>query len=231
MSANPSSDFAAAGLGLHERLRHDIIFGVLPPGRKLRLERLRDDYNVSVTSLREVLARLVAEGLILFEAQKGFEVTAVSADDLREISEMRILLECHAVGQSFTAGDLEWEARVVGAHHKLSRMEARMLAGHTDATETWKRYDREFHVALISACGSPELLAAHQRIFDRFLRYQLLMVMFRGAVAAKEHHDLLDAALSRDIPKAQAILTTHIEACLAFTTAQDLFAKPFDGVK
>lgn len=231
MSAFPNSDFAASGLGLHDRLRHDIIFGVLPPGRKLRLERLRDDYNVSVTSLREVLARLVAEGLIAFEAQKGFEVAPISAEDLREISEMRILLECHAVIQSFAAGDLEWEAQVVGAHHKLARMEERMLAGDTDVTEAWKRYDREFHVALISACGSPELLAAHQRIFDRFLRYQLLLVMFRGTVAAKEHHDLLEAAMNRDVATAQAILTRHIEACLAFTTAQALFAPADEGGK
>ena len=156
------------GESTYRRLRGDIIFGRLPPERKLRLEQLRGLYDVSIATLREVLPRLVAEGLILFETQKGFEVAPVSATDLREIAEMRTLLECHAVAASFAAGDLEWEAGVVAAHHKLARMEARMLAGDRSITATWKRYDREFHLALIAACGSAELLAVHQRIFDRF---------------------------------------------------------------
>jgi DNA-binding GntR family transcriptional regulator len=212
----------SAGDATFRRLRDDILFGQLPPGRKLRLERLRDDYDVSVTTLREVLGRLASEGLISFEAQKGFEVAAISADDLREIAEMRILLECHAVGPSFAAGDLEWEARVVSCHHKLSRMEERMLAGDRSAATTWKNYDREFHVALISACGSAELLTAHERIFDRFLRYQVLLVMFRGAVAAQEHDALLAAALNRDPEQARAVLAKHIGACIDYTVENGL---------
>lgn len=213
------------GEAAYRRLRDDIVFGRLPPGGKLRLERLRDDYEVSVTTLREVLARLAAEGLTLFEAQKGFEVAPISVDDLREISDMRILLECHAVGPSFAAGDLEWEAAVVSAHHKLSRMEARMLAGDRSDTARWKQYDREFHVALIAACGSAELLAAHQRIFDRFLRYQVLLVMFRGDVAAGEHDRLLAAALERDTEGARRLLADHIGACIDHTVHNRLFEK------
>jgi DNA-binding GntR family transcriptional regulator len=210
------------GDATHQRLRDDIIFGRLPPGQKLRLERLRDDYAVSVTTLREVLGRLVAEGLILFEAQKGFEVAPISVSDLREISDMRALLECHAIGPSFAAGDLEWEAGVVAAHHKLARMEARMLAGDRSITATWKRYDREFHLALIAACGSAELLAVHQRIFDRFQRYQVLLVMFRGEGATSEHDALREAALTRDTETARSILRRHIGACIDYTVAHGL---------
>ena len=210
------------GESTYRRLRADIIFGRLAPERKLRLEQLRTRYDVSVATLREVLPRLVAEGLILFETQKGFEVAPVSTRDLREIAEMRILLECHAVAASFAAGDLEWEAGVVAAHHKLMRMEQRMLDGDRSVTETWKRYDREFHVALISACGSEELLAAHDRIFDRFLRYQVLLVMFRGRTAAEEHNSLLDCAINRDIPGAQALLHRHIGACIDYTVQNGL---------
>lgn len=214
-----------AGEATYRRLRTDIIFGRLAPGEKLRLERLHRQYGISIASLREVLPRLVAEGLIRFATQKGFEVAPVSGEELREIAEMRGLMECHAIGSSFAAGDLEWEARVVAAHHKLARMEARMLAGDRSVSETWKRYDREFHVALISACGSPELMAAHDRMFDRFLRYQVLLVMFRGTVAAQEHHDLLDCALRRDATRARDILDRHIAACVDYTTARGLLTE------
>lgn len=221
--ALPFSD--TVGDQIYQRLRGDIIFGRMEPGRKLRLEQLRGLYAVSVATLREVLPRLVAEGLIRFENQKGFEVAPISARDLREISDMRILLECHAVEASFAAGDLEWEAGVVAAHHKLARMEEKMLAGDRAVAETWKRYDREFHVALIAACGSQELLATHDRIFDRFLRYQVLLVMFRGAVAADEHHELLDCALKRDVGRAQALLARHIGACIDYTVEHGLLAE------
>jgi len=224
-----TADMQAAGPTgelTHQRLRDDIIFGRLAPGMKLRLERLRDDYQVSIATLREVLGRLAAEGLILFEAQKGFEVAEISAEDLRDISEMRVLLECHAIGPSFAAGDLEWEAAVVAAHHKLARMEARMLTGDRDVTAEWKRYDREFHTALIAACGSSELLSTHRRIFDRFQRYQVLLVMFRGEDASREHGALLAAALERDAATARAILVSHIGACIDFTVAHGFFQDP-----
>lgn len=227
MTADPHFP-ASVGELIYRRLRTDIIFGRLDPGLKLRLERLRADYDVSVATLREVLGRLVSEGLIQFETQKGFEVAPVSAADLREIAEMRILLECHAVEASFASGDLEWEAGVVASHHKLSRMEARMLAGDRTVTETWKRYDREFHVALIAACGSRELLAAHDRIFDRFLRYQMLLVMFRGETAAQEHDALLACALARDTDTARTVLRGHVEACIDYTVCRGLLQEEPD---
>lgn len=204
------------GEAAYHRLRADITFARLPPGRRLRLDQLKSDYAISVATLREVLSRLAAEGLLVLEPAKGFEVAPVSATDLAEIAEMRLLLECHAVEASFAAGDLDWEARVVAAHHKLSRMEARMLAGDRSVAVDWKRYDREFHTALLSACGSSEMLAAYDRIFDRFLRYQMLMVMFRGATAAAEHDALLASAMERDTQRAQRLLTTHIGACVAW---------------
>lgn len=213
---------ATAGELTYRRLHADIIFGRLAPGQRLRLERLRDDYQTSISTLREVLNRLASEGLILVESQRGFEVAPVSVEDLRDIADMRILLECSAIRQSFASGDLDWEAQVVAAHHKLGRLESRMLTGDRAGTEAWKQYDREFHVALISACGSRELLATHERIFDRFLRYQILLVMFRGQVAADEHRNLLTAALARDADTAENILTRHIAACINYTVDKGL---------
>jgi DNA-binding GntR family transcriptional regulator len=213
---------ATTGELTYRRLHADIIFGRLAPGQRLRLERLRDDYHTSISTLREVLNRLASEGLILVESQRGFEVAPVSVEDLRDIADMRTLLECNAIRLSFARGDLDWEAQVVAAHHKLGRLEARMLTGDRAGTEAWKQYDRGFHVALISACGSRELLATHERIFDRFLRYQMLLVMFRGQVAADEHRNLLTAALARDADVAVAILTRHIGACIDYTVAKGL---------
>ena len=197
---------------VYRRIRTDIIFGRLAPEKRLRLEQLKKDYEASISTLREILNRLASEGLVVAEGQRGFEVAPVSPENLREIAALRELLECHALEQSFAEGDLNWEAHVVAAHHKLSQMEIRMLAGDRTVTEQWKRYDWEFHQALISACGSRVLMDTHAVIFDKYLRYQMISLTFRGAIAADEHRQLLEAALRRDAKTAQDILRRHVQA-------------------
>src|SRR5206468_4595189 len=126
-----------------------------------------------------------------------------------EIAGMRLLLECHALRSSFESGDMEWEGRVVAAHHKLASMERRMAAGELSQQEIWRRYDREFHQALISACGSRVLLDTHAAVYDKYLRYLTIAAVFRGDAAAGEHRALLMFALDRNWRSAQATIATH----------------------
>ncbi len=128
---------------------------------------------------------------------------------------MRQLLECHALRLSFESGDVEWEGRVVAAHHKLASMEKRMAAGELSHEELWRRYDREFHQALISACGSHVLLDTYAAVYDKYLRYLMIAAVFRGAAAAAEHRALLTFALDRDWRSAQTTIVTHIQDCVA----------------
>ncbi len=195
----------------YKRIRADIIFGRLPPGQKLKLEKLKETYDTSVSTLREILNRLASEGLVAAEGQRGFHVAPMSATDLKEIAALRLLLETHALEQSFERGDVDWEARLVSAHYKLARMESIMASGDTSQTEDWKRYDWEFHQALVSACGSRLLIETHAAIFDKYLRYQMVALSYRGKIAADEHKRLLNAALERDKETAKKILGLHIQ--------------------
>jgi DNA-binding GntR family transcriptional regulator len=207
----------------YRQIRTDILFGRLAPDEKLKLEGLRKRYGASVSTLREILNRLTSEGLVVAEGQRGFEVAPVSAQDLREISALRQLLESYALEISFAAGDLEWEARVVAAHHKLQQTERMMMAGDQTITELWKRCDWGFHQALISACGSRVLMETHSGVFDRYLRYQMISLTFRGQIAADEHRQMLEAALRRDAPTAQAVLKRHIEGGVEHSLASKAF--------
>src|SRR5215470_20157979 len=91
----------AVGDDGYRRIRTDIVFGRLRPGQKLRLEGLKEDYGVSVTTLREILSRLAADGFVLAEGRRGFEVAPVSVPELKGLAELRLLLESHAMEQSF----------------------------------------------------------------------------------------------------------------------------------
>ncbi|MGU3575049.1 GntR family transcriptional regulator [Brucellaceae bacterium C25G] len=209
-TANPAVETQTIGEHAYQRIRSDIIFGVLKPGQKLKLDALRADYDASISTLREILNRLSSEGLVVAEGQRGFEVAPVSIENLQEVAELRLLLETHALKQSFAAGGVDWEGDVVACHHKLASLERRMADGEQSQTETWKRYDWEFHQSLISACGSQVLMETHASIFDKYLRYQMIALSFRGDIAAQEHKELLDAALNRDVESAIAILERHV---------------------
>ncbi len=206
----------------YRRIRADIIFGRLAPGQKLKLDALKESYETSISTLREILNRLSSEGLVLAEGQRGFQVCPVSVADLKEIAALRLLLETHALEQSFAQGDMEWEARLVSAHYKLASLERLMATGDASRAEDWKRYDWEFHQALISACGSRLLIETHSVIFDKYLRYQMVALSYRGDVASREHQALLDAALGRDADAAKKILAAHIEGGVEHALARGL---------
>src|SRR4249919_778007 len=207
-----------AGERVYRRLRNDIVSGRLAPSEKLKLGRLKDDYGISISTLRELLNRLTSEGLIVAESARGFEVAPVSAENFRELANLRLLLESHALRRSFALGDIDWEGRVVAAHHKLAMMEKRTLAGDRRGLEVLKRYDSEFHQSLLSACGSRVLLDCHAAVFDRYVRYLMIAIVFRSAASA-EHQKLLECALNRDAKTAQSLLATHITDCVSYTLA------------
>ena len=215
-SADVLADAQAATPGerAYRLIRADIVFGKRKPGEKLTLERMKGEYETSIGTLREILNRLASEGLVSAEGARGFEVMPVSPSNLRQVAAMRQLLECHALRESFAAGDMDWEGRVVAAHHKLAAIEKRMAKGERSITTSWKRYDWEFHHALISACGSDVLLETHAAIYDKYLRYQMVAGLYRGEVASKEHRKLLECALARDWQGAQRTLGKHVQDCV-----------------
>ena len=202
----------------HRRIRDDMLFGRLRPGQKLRLDGLKESYGVSVSTLREILSRLAAEGLVLAEGRRGFEVAPVSIDNLKELAELRLLLEGHAMAASFARADVEWEGRVVSAHHKLASTE-RLMGKKVGEPEQWKRYDSEFHQALISNCGSRAMMEAHAAVFDKYFRYQMIAFNYRGEEPGHQHRSLLDCALARDAAEAKAVLAAHVEGCVTHALA------------
>src|SRR5580704_10239777 len=78
---------------LHMTLRADILAGRLPPGRRLKFPELCALHGVSVGVVREALTRLAEQGLVRSEAHQGFEVVALSLEDLVELTAARIELE------------------------------------------------------------------------------------------------------------------------------------------
>ncbi len=196
---------------IFKKIKYDIVFGNLEPNQKLKLNLLQTEYNVSISILREVLNRLCGDGFIIYKVQKGFFVSPISKKDLYEIADLRITLETHALEISIKNKDYEWEAELLGAYHKLNHAENELEKNNLNAKSLWTKYDAEFHQMLIKKCNSLNLIRIHEVIFDKYLRYQLLILKYRGKDSIKEHKDLLDYSLISNIQKAQNTLRDHIK--------------------
>ena len=205
-----TNNLRTVGENTYELIKKDIIFGVLPPLKKLKLQELKKIYNASVSTLREILSRLTGDGFVFSEEQKGFYVSPVSKSDLIEIANLRILIESHALKKSIQNTTPEWEGSLLAAHHKLNLYEQEMLDSEVGNRNNWKKYDSEFHQSLVKNCGSNNLIELHKLIFDKYLRYQLLILTFRGKGSIDEHKKLLDFTLVKNYSKAQSVLKEHI---------------------
>jgi DNA-binding GntR family transcriptional regulator len=196
----------------YARLREDIVWGRLAPGDPLRSDDLRHRYGLGVSPLREALAKLAVERLVIAQGQRGYRVAPVSPEEARDVLSVRLLIEGEALARSMRLGGVEWESAVMSAFHRLARMP--LPVGPGADPHTWAEVHRGFHMALLSACDSPWLLNYAANLYDQAERYRLIRAMRtpKAALArdvAAEHRELLDAVLSRDAARAARALHEH----------------------
>jgi DNA-binding GntR family transcriptional regulator len=137
---------------------------------------------------------------------------------MRELTQLRIIIEREAGLLSLANGGLEWEANLTAAHHKLAHVEASMHVAPDPSAymDVWCACEGGFHNTLISACGSETLLAAYRDIYDR-QRQQLVMAVEHSGYREGniiEHRAILDAALARDSVLCAAQIEEHLQTGL-----------------
>jgi DNA-binding GntR family transcriptional regulator len=195
---------------LLDRLREAIISGQLEAGSKINLARVRESFEVSLSPLREALARLIADGLVEFEDNRGYRVAPVSLSNLEEITRLREEFETMALRQAMTVGDVDWEGDVMRALHRLNRTVRD--AAHPETLEQWEARHREFHLTLIAACRMPVLLGFCRVLLNLNDRYRrsFLRATSGDRNVSVEHSEIAQGAVARDIEFACTRLREHI---------------------
>lgn len=194
----------------------DIVSGALAPGGKLGIADTAARYGVGATPLREGLSRLVARGLVDAIGQRGFRVREISQDDLADIVRIRSLIECEALRLSMAQGGGAWEGEIVAALHRLKRLVRQAGREFGEGGPAFDELHKAFHSALVAGCGSPRLRAAASDLYDQTHRYRrLMMAKFTDPeVFLREHDELAELAIARDVAQAQARLSAHIASTL-----------------
>ncbi len=196
---------------LYGRLRDDIIQGVFAPGSKLKIEDLKTRYETGATPIREALSLLTADGLVERLDQRGFRVAEASASEFEELLAIRCWIEERALRLAIRHGGREWEEGIVLARYRLASTPRVSLAGSYPQSGEWERAHKDFHLSLVSACGSTTLLRLCNQLYDENNRYRYLARLSNNERpdVLKEHEAIADAVLARDADHAVALIIDH----------------------
>ncbi|MXQ09258.1 FCD domain-containing protein [Alphaproteobacteria bacterium GH1-50] len=192
-------------------LRLRILSGDLPPGAKLSLDRLKNEYSVSLSALREAVTRLASDGLLEVEEQRGYRVAPISLDNLAEVTRLRMELEPLALRQAIANGGIDWETDVMAALYRLNR--TGRDPKDQESLEVWEAAHNAFHLTLIDRCDMPLLLRMCGQLSEMYNRYRHLFLSIKGEQRdlAAEHTEIAESAVARDADRAAALLRAHIE--------------------
>ena len=197
---------------LADALREAIRLGQFQAGEDLTQESIATRYRVSRIPVREAMRRLEAEGLITFHANRGAIVTQLSSQDVREIYELRMLLEGDLMERAvpaMTAKDLEKAERIHEA-----------LESEKDPKEQ-DALNRAFHHTLYAPAQRPRQEALVENLRNLVERYQDLgrSLMKSTPAFQKDHKSILKACRQRNPKEARTRLIQHLTHAARLATA------------
>jgi len=204
------------------RIREDILCGVLAPGSRLRFADMCARYGTSVGVVREALSRISEQGLARMEPQLGFSVVPVSVNDLRDLTEARCDIEGLTLRYSVQHGDLAWESSVIAIHHRLTRTPTHIGDDSRTFNEEWGTIHKQFHAALLEGCPNRRLKGIALSLRDAAEVYRRAGQRPTDHASERdveaEHRAIVDAVISRDADAAVAALVHHIRATTDYLT-------------
>lgn len=190
-----------------ERLRDEILSGVFEPGAQLNEMQIALGFGVSRGPLREAMQRLVQEGLLRSEPNRGVFVPELSEEDLRDVFFLRTTLETAAVRSILSRGNRKKVSR------ELTRIAERMH--RAVSTEKWREgseLDFSFHRTLVDAAGSERLSRSYATAqAETRLCLHTLMGGYRNSRALADEHFLLAKLISDgDLEDILSALIDHL---------------------
>lgn len=193
-----------------ERLRREIASGVLRPGEPLRQREIAERFALSATPVREALRQLQAEGIVVYELNRGVTVASppTSLADLTEVYMMRRQLERLATEQAHR----RMTPQVLEALRDGNRRLARDIeAGDRSGVRHW---NHEFHMRIYRTAEMPRLLNTIEQLWAHRPWETLWLDDGRGASAPSQHELIIGALEYSDAEAAGALMASHIAAGL-----------------
>ncbi|MFY9693695.1 MAG: FCD domain-containing protein [Xanthobacteraceae bacterium] len=197
----------------YEALLAEILECRVAPGAKITISDVAERLAFSPGAVREALSRLSAEKWTVATAQKGYSVSPVSIEELRDLTRTRIIIEQICLRSAIAHGDVEWETSAVAAYHRLHCIPLLLPENSARLNPAWAAAHTTFHAALAAGCDSPWMLTLRAMLYAQSERYRHLSVALRreSRDVDAEHEAILRASLARDADCAAALIEGHLQ--------------------
>jgi DNA-binding GntR family transcriptional regulator len=188
-----------------QRVRSDIVSGRSAPGTMYSVPALAEQLAISTTPVREALLELSRSGLISPRRNRGFQVEAISLDDLNNLFAVRTLLERFAMVTLAERGLVETAELRERADAIAAAVKAKDVLRYLEA-------DRAFHLALVERAENPLLTKLIMELRDGMRLYgsDSAAGRQRQVASVKEHYRLIELAAARDTTEIAALIDRHI---------------------
>lgn len=213
------TSMAAGGLagGVYSHVKASILTGRARPGDVIAAHQVAQQLDVSRTPVHEALKRLVAEGYLVTQPRVGYTVTPVDVDQLRDLFQIRIRLECMAAELAARSFTKEHAAAFEQANREAKATSMRLAArpsSDPEVIETVALLHRRFHQMISDVSGNRRLTALigvlqeeTQRFWSLIPGYPAVQYTFLDDPG---HQEIYDAIALGDPAKARAAVSEHM---------------------
>lgn len=191
-----------------ENMKSYMAKGLLPVNSKLNIQLLKKKYAVSTGVIQAVVSNLI-ETRYVYKVSKGVFVAGLSLEELREILNLRLLLEKEALKVAMESGDDDWESSIVQVCHRLAKLETQIilenLEADADILKAWSSLYKDFHLKLALSSKLNISVQFISALYDQCEKYFLSCLLRRQLTLrdiSGHHESLKDAVLARNIKDA-----------------------------
>jgi GntR family transcriptional regulator, carbon starvation induced regulator len=197
---------------VRQALKRDVLTAALAPDLRLSVRALSERYGVGATPVREALWSLVGEGLVIAEAQRGFQVAGAERSRLASLLLLRRRVEPWLLVAALRNGGADWPHSVERAFAAFQPVDAR-VGDLRPLNEEWERLHQGFHLSLIAGSGMPVMVDLARRWYDEIDRYRRIDAgtLSVEAGAKPDHEALFELVTGGAAAEAVAMLTRHID--------------------
>lgn len=194
----------------YDQIKEAIVFVKISPGCALSENTLANALEMSRTPVREALKMLAQEGLVEILPGIGAFAKEVSVNDLEEICELRMVLECQAAKtaiNNITDSEIQAEEEIwLGFMEKVKK-------GEKIDWETLSRHDNQFHSLMINKCENARLKSIMSVLMSQNLRYQVMaaQALNNAEETIRLQLEVISLLKERDMDKLVTNLKSHIE--------------------
>lgn len=203
------------GEGVYRLLWERIVDRRLRPGQKLSDVRLSQELGVSRTPVREALQRLVRDGIVRIEPNRGFFIASFSPKDVEEIYDLRATLEAMALARSAAAFSRD---ELNGMLARIEEVEEHYVRAQDDADRValalaFLEVDRAFHRVTVERADNSRLKQVMDGLWAQIAVFQQAGSFRQDwvALSCRQHRGVVAALLDGDAARAVALLREHIE--------------------